>query len=396
MEAADYNRELHARPSIYFEGPALVCHATYLGGSTDHPLYHERPSAPDGRIRLARETHTEFHTRTSVMQLPDNPTSWPEAPEESLEGIATGEAAVMRVQILVLSENAAESFGNDTAVPERFGLRQPVASVVGGGDATIYSDFRIAADGFGRILLVNRRLNAYRLGRMARRLYEIETYRAMALLGLPLAREAGAALPRYDERLIALSDQIVGSSHTDSRELLDRLAELSSELSRTIARVSHRFGATRAYAEIVEERVRELREAHVPGFQRFGVFIERRFRPAVRTCAATERRLEKLAANVAQLVRLLQTRVQVALQEQNVQRLQGMEARTATQVKIQKAVEGLSIIAITYYAASLVKLSLEALDHSDIVSTKNWMLVALPMTLFATITAVLMVRRALK
>lgn len=396
MGAGDFNRELHARPSIYFEGPALLCHAAYMGGSDAHPLYQEQPAALEGGIRLVRETHAEFHTLTAVATLAVNPNAWPDAPPESLDGITNENLAIMRVQILILSDKAGGDLADSAALAQRYGLRQPVASVVGGGDATIYSDFRIAADGFGRILLVNRGLNAYRLGRMVRRLYEIETYRAMALLGLPLAREASAALPGYDERLISLSEQSVGSSHTDPRELLDRLAELSSELSRAIARVSHRFGATRAYAEIVEERIQELRETHVPGFQRFGVFIERRFRPAVRTCAATERRLDKLAANVAQLVRLLQTRVQVALQEQNGQRLQGMEARTATQIKIQKAVEGLSIIAITYYAASLVKLSLEALDHSEIISTKSWMLVALPMTLFASVAAVLMVRRALK
>ncbi|MFC0216961.1 putative membrane-anchored protein [Pseudochelatococcus lubricantis] len=396
MDPIDFNRELHARPSIYFDGPALVCHAAYMGGSDAHPLYHEQSGGMNGRLRLAREMHAEFHTLTSVVELTHNPSSWPVAPRESLEGVTNAGTVMMRVQILVLSETEGEEAGIDAAALERFGMIQPVASTVGGGDATIYSDFRVDTTGFGRILLVNRSLNAYRLGRMVRRLYEIETYRAMALLGLPLAREASAALPRFDERLVALSEQSVGSSKTDPRELLDRLSELSSELSRTIARVSHRFGATRAYAEIVEERIRELRETRATGFQRFGTFIDRRFRPAVRTCGATERRLDKLAANVAQLVSLLQTRVQVGLQEQNVQRLQGMEARTATQIKIQKAVEGLSVIAITYYAASLVKLSLEALDHSELVSTGSWMLVALPMTLFAVIAAVLMVRRALK
>lgn len=284
----------------------------------------------------------------------------------------------------------------DSAFLERFGIRQPAGSVIAGGDATIYSDFRITEGGFGRILLINRGLNDYRLGRMVRRIYEIETYRAMALLGLPLALETGAALPQLDARLIDLSKGTVNSSKTDPRGRLDQLSDLSFELSRAIAKTSHRFGATRAYADIVEDRIRDLRETHVPGLQRYGIFLNRRFGPAIRTCAATERRLDRLAANVAHLVGLLQTKIQVELQEQNVQSLKGMEARTASQVKIQKAVEGLSVIAITYYAASLIKLSLEALEYSHIVQTKSWMLVALPLTLFASASAIFLVRRALK
>lgn len=395
MEMVDFNRELHARPPIDFEGPAMVYHVAYLRPADAGSARHERTEVAASRLSLASEIHAEFHTCTAVARLAETPSTWPASPPESLSAVHSADPVVMRVQILVLSELQEKEIAIDATALKRFGMRLPAASVVAGGDATIYSDFRIAEDGFGRILLVNRGLNAYRLGRMARRLHEVETYRAMALLGLPLAREVSGELPRFDKRLIALSEESIGSSQGDPRDLLDRLSALSSELSSAIARVSHRFGATRAYAEIVEERIREFRETRLPGFQRFGIFVNRRFDPAVRTCVATERRLDRLASNVDQLVGLLQTRVQVGLQEQNVRRLQGMEARTATQVKIQKAVEGLSIIAVTYYAASLVKLSLDALDHAGIANTKSWMLIALPLTLTATVAVVLTVRRFL-
>ncbi|MGZ0843214.1 DUF3422 family protein, partial [Klebsiella pneumoniae subsp. pneumoniae] len=51
-----------------------------------------------------------------------------------------------------------------------------------------------------------------------------------------------------------------------------------------------RFSATAAYAELVFARLAELREQHVDGYQRLGVFIERRFRPAIRFCAQASRR----------------------------------------------------------------------------------------------------------
>lgn len=395
MDFPDFNRELHARPSIYFAAPALVCHAAYVDDVEKDISGHNDISNADVAVRAAHEAHAEFHTRTSVVELPNNGHEWPAAPEASLRKIESIGSPIMRVQILVLSDDKSLAENIDKLLVS-LGIKQPAASVIGGGDAIIYSNFRIGDDGFGRILLINRGLNEYRLGRMVRRLCEIETYRAMALLGLPLAREIGAILPQLDRRLNMLAHTNIGSTTSDPRVLLDQLSDLASEILGVIARTSHRFGATKAYAEIVNERILELREMHAPGFQRFGVFVNRRFGPAVRTCVATERRLERLAGNVAQLVGLLQTRIQVGLQELNVERLQGMEARTATQIKIQKAVEGLSVIAITYYATSLIKISLEALEYSSVLHTKSWMLVALPLTLFAAVATVFLVRRALR
>jgi uncharacterized membrane-anchored protein len=111
----------------------------------------------------------------------------------------------------------------------------------------------------------------------------------------------------------------------------------------------------------VYERLGELRESHVGDCQRLGVFIERRFKPTVRYCTATEQRLEHLAKSVANLGDLLQARVQVEMEEQNSEILKSLNARADAQIKIQRAVEGLSIIAITYYLLNLLKLGYSGL-----------------------------------
>jgi uncharacterized membrane-anchored protein len=127
------------------------------------------------------------------------------------------------------------------------------------------------------------------------------------------------------------------------------------------AKTRHRFSATQAYAQLVFERLGELRESHVGDCQRLGVFIERRFKPTVRYCTATEQRLEHLAESVANLGDLLQARVQVEMEEQNSEILKSLNARADAQIKIQRAVEGLSIIAISYYLLSLLKLGYSGL-----------------------------------
>lgn len=191
---------------------------------------------------------------------------------------------------------------------------------------------------------------------MIRRLLEIETYRMMASLTLGTAKELSQDLDAFDKTLVNLSERSARSDGLDSKGLLEAIARLSRQVvSRTVT-TRHRFGATQAYAQLVFERLGELRESHVGDCQRVGVFIERRFKPTVRYCAATEQRLEQLAENVANLGDLLQARVQVEMEEQNAEILRGLNARADAQVKIQRAVEGLSIIAITYYLLNLFKL----------------------------------------
>ena len=57
------------------------------------------------------------------------------------------------------------------------------------GEAMIAADFRIDERGHARILVLARPdIGRRRLGRIVQRLLEIETYKSMAMLTLPLAR----------------------------------------------------------------------------------------------------------------------------------------------------------------------------------------------------------------
>ncbi|WP_278929460.1 DUF3422 family protein [Pseudomonas qingdaonensis] len=244
-------------------------------------------------------------------------------------------------------------------------------------------------------LFINRRLNAYRQGRMIRRLLEIETYRMMASLTLSTAKKLSQELDEFDKTLVNLSERSAQSDDGDSKGLLEAIAHLSRQVvSRTVT-TRHRFGATHAYAQLVFERLGELRESHVGDCQRVGVFIERRFKPTVRYCAATEQRLEQLAKNVANLGDLLQARVQVEMEEQNAEILRGLNARADAQVKIQRAVEGLSIIAITYYLLNLFKLLYSGLNVMGAHLTARQALLGMaPLALILLASILVRIRKA--
>ncbi|UVK36009.1 DUF3422 domain-containing protein (plasmid) [Mesorhizobium sp. AR10] len=259
----------------------------------------------------------------------------------------------------------------------------------------VCSDFRVGPSGWGHTLLFNKNLNAYRLGRMVRRIYEIETYRSMALLGLPLARHLAPRLGEFETSLGELAARNQSTPADQHKRLLKEISELSAAIISFSAQTRSRFGATAAYAKIVEERIGELREAHVPGFQRFGVFVTRRFKPAVRTCEAASLRLEQLSHATMHLLNLLQTRIQVEIEFQNAMQIQAMAERAATQVKIQRAVEGFSIIAISYYLIGLIKTALEATQHVGWNISPLLMLISIPLVVASVTIAVLRTKHAL-
>ncbi|WP_286918824.1 DUF3422 domain-containing protein [Pseudomonas sp. UBA6753] len=399
-ERTALHNELHARPSLYFDGPAHVFHLALLGGDAACAALLQRccPDALDtaaaqGITRLDGhpfkwERHTEFFTLTLVVPCTAADAEWQTLPPVLAEAIAPQAAQVINaVQVLVRDEHELD-------LPH-YGFKDPCGSCVGGGDAVVWSDFRLTEDGTNRFLFINRRLNAYRQGRMIRRLLEIETYRMMASLTLTTAKDLSQDLDAFDKTLVSLSERSAGIDGHDSKGLLEAIAHLSRQVVSRTVKTRHRFGATQAYAQLVFERLGELRESHVGDCQRLGVFIERRFKPTVRYCAATEQRLEQLAKNVANLGDLLQARVQVEMEEQNAEILRSLNARADAQVKIQRAVEGLSIIAITYYLLNLFKLLYGGLNVLGLgLTARDGLLAMAPPVLLVLLVILLRIRQA--
>ncbi|WP_223515228.1 DUF3422 domain-containing protein [Pseudomonas sp. GL-R-26] len=355
--------ELHARPSLYFSEPAYVFHLAVMGSDNErqallNSLYDEPVSGeiPQGITRLDEhwlkwERHAEFFTLTYVVTANTVRPHWTSLPEALAAKISPyTQLLINSVQIVVRNHDSWE--GDHAA----YGFKDPCGSSIGGGDAAVWSDFRLSECGENRFLFINTHLNAYRQGRMIRRLLEIETYRMMASLALPTAKQLSSQLDAFDRTLVDLSERNAAPDSSNAKKLLSEIAALSAKVVSLSARHRHRFSATQAYAQLVFERLAELRENRAGDYQRLGILIERRFKPTVRYCAVTEQRLDVLAKSVANLGDLLQARVQVEMEEQNAEILKSLNARADAQIKIQRAVEGLSIIAITYYVLSLLKL----------------------------------------
>ena len=409
QDRRELNDEVHARPFLRIAEPAFVTHLAYQTGEHgaardfDHLIGLCRqlaapPPPPGARQwliaaddRLIRwERHTEFATLTYVAPDRNPAETWPRTPDD-IRTLLEALPAPCLVAVNLRIEVASAVAPTPQSLAALFTPADLVGSTVGGGDAMVWTDFRIDADGFGRILLRNLNLTAGRLGRMVQRLLEIETYRMMALLGLQAARQNGPHLATMERQLAHIVSRTATNAASDNdHKLLDELTRLAAESAALDSRSRYRFSATAAYADIVEDRRQELRESRIDGLQRIGLFLDRRFKPAIKTCAAVVRRQDALGQGIAQASNMLRTRVDVKLEEQNGALLASMENRSRVQLRIQEAVEGLSVFAISYYLIALLKIVAEG------VLPDSWGVIAVAIVLGAMWFSLRRLQRVLK
>ena len=227
-------------------------------------------------------------------------------------------------------------------------------SLVENGKAAIVTDFRQDGDGLTRMLVLERGLTPQRTGVLCQRLLDIETYRTLALLGLPLAQSLSARVRRIEDRLVAITAAMKAPDRRDNQALLAELTELAAELEADAASSLYRFGASRAYDGIVAERLVALEEAAVPGNDTWATFLQRRLAPAMRTCRSVEERQANLSRKLTRATQLLRTWVDVEVEKQNRSLLASMNNRARLQLRLQRTVEGLSVAAVSYYVVGLI------------------------------------------
>lgn len=227
--------------------------------------------------------------------------------------------------------------------------------------ARLWTDFAIAPDGFGRFVVQDLGLHHQQSGRLVQRVLEIETYRMMALLGLPHAQQGAPVLNAIEGELARLSagmtdtaDAISADANNDERDLLHKITALAARMEKLALDNSYRFAASKAYFRLVQARIEELREIRIDGVPTVGEFMDRRLAPAMSTCESMVRRQQALAERIGRTNDLLRTRVGIVQEQQNRRILESLNTRAAQQLRLQQAVEGLSVVAISYYSIGLL------------------------------------------
>ena len=398
--------ELHARPFPRVKAPARAAYLAIkpahnaAGRDRDADLahlvalldrygvQHPQPGATHysgmiGKHMLKWESHTEFVTYTifgeGVAERPFDGSTFAMFPQDwlaSAPGVRIT-SALIRVELLDGDDQIAEKV-DDWFVPESLAISRVLDD-----ELIVAGDFRIDQNGHMRFAVFARGVTAgRRTGRVVQRLCEIETYKAMSMLGLSAVRNLGPQMGALDDRLTALLEDMTGGVSKPDAVLQDLLTT-SAELENIIAKTAFRFGATGAYETIVNQRIGVLREERFKGRQTFGEFMMRRFDPAMRTVKSTEARLQAMSSRALRAGDLLRTRVDVERSAQNQELLTSMDKRADLQLRLQKTVEGLSVVAISYYAVNLVLYVVGPLESAYGLSKAVMAAIATPLVLVA-------------
>ena len=351
-----------------------------------------------GPVRFKWERHGEFSSFTLFTPgLSQHPYSEPAVallPAGWLAGLPGTTLVAAHAKLVAASVAPADAAG----LAGHFGGNIVVGAQIGDGAGTAYTDFRVHPDGFARFLVCDHGFTPRQAGRMLQRLFEIEAYRMMALLALPIAREQAPRTLAIERALSVLTNKIAadGGDDNDDEALLQELTRLAARIEGELTSSQFRFGACRAYHTLVLTRIGELRERRLPGIQTIEEFMARRFNPAVDTCATMARRLHDLSERVAQISALLSTRVDIKRERQNQALLASMDRRAKLQLRLQQTVEGLSLAAIVYYVIGLVGYAAKAGKAGGLAIEPDLLMgLAIPVVALAVLLMLRRVRRRL-
>ncbi len=373
--------ELHSRPFPLVPTPRQISYLAVKGSAEEisrgedlvkdlcrrYGVHPPAPKAPSfqgdfGGFTLEWERHMEFYSLSILGPCTPNGELFRHPPLELLpaDWVSALPGEVVSALHMVVVDD--ESCTDPDSLNRNFEGHRLIISEAGDRKARIHTAFRLHGDGFGRFLVLNMGMSDTQMGRLARRLLEIETYRLLSQLSLPIAKRLAPLLEGKDGKLADLLELLprIGNVN-EERELLQKLSQTAACLESWRAESNHRFSATRAYHELVNHRLRAIREEKVEGHMTIAEFMSRRLDPALRTCVSTQEWMEDLSRRIERAGDLLRTRVNLALQEQNQGLLASMNRRARLQFRLQETVEGLSVVAISYYLIGLISYLLAGL-----------------------------------
>ncbi|MDH5720253.1 MAG: DUF3422 domain-containing protein [Spirochaetia bacterium] len=415
--------ELHARTSISIEAPAQIRHTAYNFSAEDkkaknkiietfnsllvqlnikktdirheeRSCFAEKSFAEKGRLLLMWEMHTEFYSYTTIF-IPKDKASFYSKPY-SLPEFYTAGKKILDLSVLIVSglklTNKIQSFLHEGTLYGGYVLN---------GEASVYTTFQINELGQERYVILSGKLSSGRLGRLVRRIIEIENYSHLILLPLTEYKTHITRLRNKEKRIAEYSEQIavdLAQENIDAQKeqlWIVKLTRSLAELIRLTENMRYRFSAASSYYRIFIERLKWLREKTGEGYQSIDEFLTARVSPAVRNYENFIDRSEALASQLTALGNMIRTRINQIMERQNLKTLEAMNKRVKLQIMLQETVEGLSIIVLSYYMTSLSSYIFQAIDKLASLpgDYKLWTAFSVPVWL---ITAFFITKRAKK
>ncbi len=390
--ASRVHRELHERPPLDVQLPAHIHHVAYLLSERKEDANRARVhmaklflalGIEDQRARLGErhavgeklysngdllritwELHSEFVSYTFTHMASDHrPLGF--GPLKLPETLPDTEPDWERIVALDILVTDWPRLGT-TERSHLFDDQRLYASKIQNGKAEVWTTLQLDASGWEHYLVLGGQLTPAQLGRQIKRLVELENYYHLILMPLDKFRERSAELRdlevEFTRHTREMFDALVDAPPEEERSWLALLTEHSARVTRLKEAMRYRMGAAHSYYELFQRLLSALEEQRVEeGNQPLGTFLSVRIGPAVRGYTNFNERLDSLSRGLDRATNMLRTRVEMTVQKQNLALLEGMSRQGRQQLMLQMTVEGLSIIVLSYYLASLFGYAIKAL-----------------------------------
>lgn len=394
--AARVHRELHERPPLDVQAFAHVHHVAYLlseqeedrkqarahraalfqalGIQEDQPCQGERHAVGEKRyvngdiLRITWELHSEFvsytftHMAAADRTLGFGPLMLPEAlPDTEPEW-----ERILAIDLLITPWSRL----GEKEHRHLFGAQTLFGSQVQGGKGQAWTSFRLDRSGWEHYLILAGELTPTQLGRQVKRLLELENYYHLILMPLDEFRAQAAELRdlevAFTRKTREMFGALVDAPPEEERRWLGLLTEHSAQVTRLKEVMRYRLGAARSYHELFHRQLKNMNENRVEeGNQPLSSFLIGRVDPAVRGYTNFNERLDSLSRGLDRASNMLRTRVEMTVQKQNLDLLEGMARQGRQQLMLQTTVEGLSVIVLSYYLTGLFGYLVKALAKLD-------------------------------
>ena len=390
--AARVHQELHERPPLDIKLPAHIHHVAYLLSDQEQDrklarvqmaqlfLHLEIPDSQailssrhavgekiysNGDIlRITWELHSEFvaytftHMAAEQRQLGFGPLNL-------LHTLPETQPEWERIVALDILVTDWPQLGK-TERHHLFANHRLYGSQIQSGGAQVWTTLQLDDSGWEHYLILGGDLTPAQLGRQLKRLVEVENYYHLILLPLDEFRRRSAELRKLEIAFTTHSremfDVLVDASADEERSWLSLLTEHSARVSRLKEAMRYRLGAAQSYHVLFKCLLESLEEQRVEeGNQQIGLFLRTRIAPAIRGYDNFNERLDSLSRGLDRATHMLRTRVELTVQKQNLDLLEGMSKQGKQQLMLQMTVEGLSVIVLSYYLTGLFGYGVKAM-----------------------------------
>ncbi len=390
--ASRVHRELHERPPLDIQLPAHIHHVAYLlseqaedrsmarrhmidlfmalgiedqySAMGDRHAVGEKQYSNGNLLRITWELHSEFVSYTLTHMAADSrslgfgPLTLPEC----LPDTEPGWERIVALDILVADwPNLGQ-----TERQHLFGNHRLYGSQIQSGKAQIWTTLKLDDTGWEHYLILAGELTPAQLGRQLKRLVEIENYYHLILMPLEEFRRRSTELREleiaFTQHTSSMFNTLVNAAPDEERYWLAQLTEHSARVTRLKEVMRYRMGAAQSYHGLFQRLLNALEEQRVvEGNQPIGTFLNGRINPAVRGYENFNDRLDSLSRGLDRATSMLRTRVEMSVQKQNLDLLEGMSKQGRQQLMLQMTVEGLSVIVLSYYLTGLFGYAIKAL-----------------------------------